>query len=1520
MALGVTLTWFLIQLLKSKPEFRSEGFEVSLTRRKWAQLGLLPFNVLIWWFVQHTDTLDGCGLRPTIYTLYHLVVLVVVLLAPKRLTYNDRHYVHLLFLLYSWALIGGIYDLLFEPTSSTVYEWYIANTVLQLTLWITVGTIAQPMNPVNLEKTAQEKVEINYGTVYRNDLALCPESTASILSWASFYWMQPLVSFGYRHVIGRKETYSMSHHHLARFVYGEFNATKQRYAPNMLLRRLYSSNKTAIWLQFVFSTAAVLVGYLSPYLQQLFLQYIEDPAGRPIQVAYAYAFGMFGVSLLKLSFSNVQTYYGRRWNVRTLAMLDSEIYEKTLRRKDMSGKVTDEKGADNSKKTSGTGKITNLMSLDADRLASLPTNIFAMFVAIFYLYNLLGVAAFVGLGVMLMGFLPTALVTKRVTANYGQLTKARDKRNNLLNELLQGIRMIKFFSWESNWTKRVKDARSYEVKTLIKKIAYDLLMEILFMGMPVLVTACSFIYYTKVAHEEMTASVVFVSITLFNMLRHPIILIPDSLTTFAEAYISLKRISDYLDEPEVDKQGVVIEVQDESPQVALTRTGFDQSTFQWYATPTSTNGKETKVADDVVEAEERTAIPFTLNTPALRFPTGQLTLVCGPTGAGKTSLLFALLGEMDTLSGRAFLPSKNKLATNDVYSTVDEETDLRLNSVAFVAQTAYLQQASIRDNILFGEPFDAVLHACALIPDLKTFTNGDCTEIGEKGISLSGGQKQRVSLARATVLLDDCLSAVDSHTAKHLGDLFKHRTVVLVTHHVRLCLPVAHYLVKVDQGRIAGHGAIEQLRSSGDLYSLVGDEISQSASNSDDDDGDHKDAQDVNGLSTEDWDSYVIEDDLSAANNLVAEEESAKGSVKLHVYRTYFEACGGIGFWLLLTGCYIMGRVFNFGETWWLRLWAVAYTEESPQLHMLTESDTINSGLSMVQTLRTTAHQVDVNYYIGVYMLLCAGTILFETLRWVVLYSGSIRGARLLFKQLFARVLHAPMRFFDTTPVGRILNRFGKDITVIDLRLARSVSWLMEFTMGLIQSIVVITFITPQFAVVAFLVSGIYFLIGTYYMRTSRSLKRLNSVSRSPIYTHFVETIFGVATIRAYGQETSFMCSMYNKIDSYISPFYLLWMTNRWLYCRMEFTGAFVTLSASLFILLNFDSIDAGMAGISMFYAFSFLVNVYWFIREYTEVEMNLNSVERVQEYLEIAQEAPAIVQGRRPPASWPSSEGTIDVKDLEIRYAPDLDAVIKRISFSVKAHEKVAVCGRTGSGKSTLALAFLRLLEASNGSITIDGIDIANIGLEDLRSKITIIPQDAVLFSGTIRTNLDPFDEHEDIDLWDALQRVNLITGTPSGSNASTDSSITPTLNAELQQHNVFDNLESPVSEDGHNLSHGQRQLLCMARALLRRNKVVIMDEATSSVDFETDRKIQKTIATEFSQCTILTIAHRLHTVIDYDRILVLDQGTIAEYENPFTLINDPQSVFYKMCRKSGEFDTLYAAAKEKHQLVDVE
>lgn len=1181
-------------------------------------------------------------------------------------------------------------------------------------------------------------------------------------------------------------------------------------------------------------------------------------------------------------------------------------------------------------------------------------------ISIAYLYQLLGVSTLVGLAVMLVCLPLSGLVTKKMSAKYTELTTAKDRRNELVNEVLQGIRMIKYFAWENNWKERVSKARKVEIKKLISVIVLDICIGLIYTVVPVFVIASTFIWYTKVAGNELTASVAFVSITLFDMLRNPLIFIPESINTFTEAYVSLKRISNYLQEPEVSENinSEPLDIPfDISPQAFLARVGFEDSVFQYHVDSDSdavVASDESTSSSSSATAQPKAKSNFQLTVPKFTFPTGKLSLICGPTGSGKSSFLSALLGELDIVSGRTYLPSKVVLNAKNI-STIDPDyPNLILNKVAYVAQQPFLRHASIRENILFGLPFDEerykkTLYQCALIKDLTILPDGDRTEIGEKGISLSGGQKQRVSLARAvysnakTVLLDDCLSAVDAHTSKHiykkclLGDLLKGRTVILVTHQVRLCLPGAHFFIKIENGNALGCDTVANLRASGALAKFIGSEGENEETTLEIDDEIEEVADDDDSAKSIDLDAK------NEAQKLVQEESSEQGQVKIKVYLTYLAACGGWIFWGVLLGSYVISRLLGFAENWWLRIWASAYDNADPTISLLAYETSQNStAIPHIRGMLDTAgaaiykqnifrnwvfeekQPINVDYYIAIYILISLISVAVMILKNIFTYWGSIRGARTLFDGLLNRIIHAPLRFYDTTPVGRILNRFGKDVTTVDLQIARSWSFLVDCTTGIAASTIVICAITPQFFVVAIAVSCLYFLIGVYYLRISRELKRLNSVSRSPIYSHFTESLVGVTTIRAYGVEEQFMRTVFEKIDSFVAPFYYLWMSNRWLYARIEFTGAFVSFFTGIFLILNIKSIDAGMAGIALFYARSFLENIYWFIRQYTQVEMNLNSVERVIEYIEIEQEPPAIIEGSRPPAAWPTT-AAIEVNDLVIRYAPELDPVLHGVSFSTRPYEKIGIVGRTGSGKSTMALSFFRFLEASSGSISIDGIDISKIGLQDLRTQMTIIPQDAILFSGTIRSNLDPFKEHTDEEIWESLERAHLVKTTDrlkaSLSGASTPRTSGSGALDEEQQSSAIKSLNQQVSDGGNNFSQGQRQLLCLARALLKNSKLIIMDEATASVDFDTDAKIQATIREEFVNSTLLCIAHRLRTVIDYDRILVLDQGRVVEFDTPYNLVveNTGAGVFKSMCEKSGELEVLLKMATEAHQNRDI-
>lgn len=632
----------------------------------------------------------------------------------------------------------------------------------------------------------------------------------------------------------------------------------------------------------------------------------------------------------------------------------------------------------------------------------------------------------------------------------------------------------------------------------------------------------------------------------------------------------------------------------------------------------------------------------------------------------------------------------------------------------------------------------------------------------------------------------------------------------------------------------------------------------------------------------------------------------------------------------------------------WIREWANQYeTEDVSTRHSIHASTYAGQAHPMGQTINTqwsyvrpyfdptknsllakVAPNVNVSYYLTIYAIIGIGCMLVALFRDFWLFYGSLTASWKIHTRLMESVTRAKFKFFDVTPLGQLMNRFSKDLEAVDQEVASIAIGVMACALAIVVTVVLISIITPGFLVAAIFISVMYFLVGKFYLRSSRDLKRIESVQRSPLFQQFGETLSGITTIRAYGDERRFIEDNMLRINTHNRPFIYLWAANRWLAFRVDVIGDLVAFFAGAFLIFSIGRIDAGSAGLSLSYAISFTENVLWLVRLYAVNEQNMNSVERIKEYLDVEQEAPAVIEETKPAANWPA-QGSVDFVNYTTRYREDLEPVLRNVSFKINPLEKVGIVGRTGAGKSSLALALFRGLEAVEGKILIDNVDIGLIGLQDLRESITIVPQDPTLFTGTIRSNLDPFNMFTDEDIFTALRRVQLIGGSLTNTASATPATSRPgtpggeSSSNQVTNKNIFLNLSSPVSESGNNLSQGQRQLLCLARAMLKNPKVLMMDEATASIDYNTDSKIQETIRELKS--TIITIAHRLQTIVDYDKVLVLDKGQVVEYGHPYELLRKEgkEAVFKSMCETSGDFETLKKLAKkawDQTRLVDDE
>lgn len=950
-----------------------------------------------------------------------------------------------------------------------------------------------------------------------------------------------------------------------------------------------------------------------------------------------------------------------------------------------------------------------------------------------------------------------------------------------------------------------------------------------------------------------------------------------STSSSIEAYVALGRVYKFLTSAEVDPNAIIVEDrrrsgsnQDASDKYSLLVT---DASYSWY-----------KNSDPVIS---------NIN---IAIKKDCLLSVIGRVGSGKSSLIAALCGDLERVSG---------------------EVRIR-GSVAFVPQQAWIMNDTLRANILFGNRYDPhyyqkTIEACCLQQDFDMLLGGDMTEIGERGINLSGGQKARISLARAVYaradiyLFDDPLSAVDAHVGKTIFDkvvgpkgMLAGKTRVFVTHQIQY-LSQSPQIMMLRDGKVVEQGNFQELMArKAEVYQLVsefGRDPTQDVAATLDDDSESLVEQEVH------LDEDVVERDAFPAEEtpllsstprsarrdsirsttsvrtlrrpsvasaisrtaakapepknsaLMSEEQMKQGSVSRSVYLAYAKACSYSAVIAYLLSM-ILSQSASISTSLWLTHWS---------------SDN-DSGKGVSSPM----------YYIGVYALLGFSYSLLTVFQSIILqvYCG-IRSARVLHQDMLHSVLRSPMSFFDTTPMGRILNRFSKDQSTIDEVLPRSFSGYSRTLFQVISVLVVVTMSTPSFIIIILPFSFVYLWLQRYFLSTSREIRRLDSVSRSPVFAHFQETLGGISTIRAYRQQKRFIDGNEHRLDQNLRAFYPGIAGNRWLAFRLECLSSVIIFGSaflSVVSLARHVAVDPGLVGLSLSYALSITQTLNWMVRQYTEIESNIVSVERLKEYVELTPEAPETIPYHRPPQEWPA-EGRVDFINYETRYRPGLELVLRGVNCSIRSHEKIGICGRTGAGKSSLTLSLFRIIESVKGQIFVDGIDISTLGLYDVRSRFSIIPQDPVLFAGTIRFNLDPSGTKSDLELWQALEDSYL-------------KDYVSTLDGGLN---------AIVLEQGDNFSVGQRQLICLARALLRKTSLLVLDEATAAIDLETDALVQAIIRQKFADCTILTIAHRINTVMDSDRIMVLDQGRVAEFDSPANLLADPKSIFYSLAKESG-------------------
>ncbi|XP_037884215.1 multidrug resistance-associated protein 1 isoform X8 [Glossina fuscipes] len=1203
-----------------------------------------------------------------------------------------------------------------------------------------------------------------------------------------------------------------------------------------------------------------ILTFVQPQILRLIIAFVEDNANgetesQPEWKGILYSALLFLVAAAQTFI--LGQYFQRMFIVglRIRTALINAIYRKAL--------VI----SNTARKESTVGEIVNLMAVDAQRFMDLTTYLNMLWsaplqiaLALYFLWELLGPSVLAGLAVMIILIPLNGVIANRIKTYQIRQMKYKDDRVKLMNEVLSGIKVLKLYAWEPSFEKKVLEIRDKEIATLKSTAYLNASTSFLWSCAPFLVSLATFTTYVLVSDENhLTATKIFVGLSLFDIINLPLIAIPMLMVDIVETQVSVNRINKFMNSEELDPNNVQHDSTKPHPLI------IENGSFSW-------GDDESTLKNINIEVKKNT-----------------LCAIVGTVGSGKSSILQSFLGEMDKISG--------------IVNTV--------GSIAYVPQQAWIQNATFRENILFGKPYDRrrynrVINACALKPDIDILSAGDLTEIGEKGINLSGGQKQRISLARAVYnnadiyLLDDPLSAVDSHVGKHIfeevigpGGILANKTRILVTHGITF-LPQTDNIYVMKLGEISENGTYQDLLNKrGDFSDFLLQHIqegNEEVENLDEiklhlegnlqseelKDRFQKaitlarteslsDAVSVHSLEStstvrrrklERESSEISINSINSRTKLNIEEQgklietekSQTGGVEFAVYKHYIKSVGVFLSMATLLLNFIF-QAFQIGSNLWLTRWSN---------DKRVEHDT---------SLR--------DMYLGVYGAFGFGQGVFAYFAVVFVYCGTFEAAKKMHNDLFHVILRGSVcRFFDITPIGRLLNHFSGDMEIIDNELPGTLDSFLTFIFLVLATIVVISISTPIFLAVIIPIAFLYYFAQRFYVATSRQLMRLESVSRSPIYSHFGETITGVSTIRAYAVQDRFIDESDNKVDKNQVCKYPSLIANRWLAIRLEMVGNLIILFASLFAVLGGQS-NPGLVGLSVSYALQVTQTLNWLVRMSSDIETNIVAVERIKEYGETKQEAPWEVETLKLPRNWPN-EGRVVFENFKVRYREGLDLVLKGISFTINGGEKVGIVGRTGAGKSSLTLSLFRIIEAAGGRILIDDVDISTLGLHTLRSRLTIIPQDPVLFSGSLRINLDPFEVKKDEEIWKALELSHLKV-------------FVKTLPAGLNHE---------ISEGGENLSVGQRQLVCLARALLRKTKVLILDEATAAVDLETDDLIQKTIRTEFKDCTVLTIAHRLNTIMDSDKVIVLDKGEVTEFDSPVNLLENPYSAFYGMAK----------------------
>ncbi|KAG5254677.1 ABC transporter family member [Salix suchowensis] len=1260
---------------------------------------------------------------------------------------------------------------------------------------------------------------------YRGGDSVTPYANAGLFSILTFSWMGPLIAFGNKKTLDLEDVPQL---HSVDSVVGAFpifknklesdSGASSRVTAFKLVKALFLSAWKEILLTALLAIIYTTASYVGPYLIDSFVQCL-DGRGEYKNQGYILASTFFVAKVVECLSQRHWFFRLQQIGIRLRAVATTMIYNKGLTL------------SSQSKQGQTSGEIINIMTVDAERISDFSWYmhdpwlvILQVGLALLILYKNLGLATvstFVATIVVMLLNYPLGRLQEHFQ---DKLMESKDKRMKATTEILRNMRILKLQGWEMKFLSKILELRQVETGWLKKYVYNSAMISFVFWGAPSLVAVATFGTCMLIG-IPLESGKILSALATFRILQEPIYNLPDTVSMIVQTKVSLDRIASFISLD--DLKNDVEKLPKGSSDTAVEILDGD---FSWDVSSPSA----------------------TLKNINLKVLHGMRVAICGTVGSGKSSLLSCILGEVPQISGTLKI----------------------CGTKAYVAQSPWIQSGKIEENILFGkdmdrEKYERVLEACSLKKDLEILSFGDQTVIGERGINLSGGQKQRIQIARALYqeadiyLFDDPFSAVDAHTGSHLFKeallgLLNSKTVIYVTHQVEF-LPAADLILVMKDGRITQAGKYDDILNSGsDFMELVGahkaalsafDSKQVESASANESAGKENGSGDRISQNEGNKDSQNGKEDEVAGPKaqLIQEEEREKGSVGFPIYWKYITTAYGGALVPLILLAQILFQILQIGSNYWMA-WATPVSKDmKPAV----------SGYTLIM----------------VYVCLAIGSSFCILARATLLVTAGYKTATLLFNKMHLCIFRAPMSFFDATPSGRIINRASTDQSAVETQIPYQVAALAFSSIQLLGIIAVMSQVAWQVFIVFIPVIAACIWYQRYYIPSARELSRLVGVCKAPVIQHFAETISGAATIRSFDQQSRFQETNMEVTDAYSRPKFHVAAAMEWLCFRLDIFSS-ITFAFSLVFLVSFQKrIDPAIAGLAVTYGLNLNTLQAWVIWNLCNCENKIISVERILQYMSIPSEPPLIIEASRPNRSWPL-HGEVEINNLQVRYAPHMPLVLRGLTCTFQGGMKTGIVGRTGSGKSTLIQTLFRIVEPAAGRIMIDGIDISSIGLHDLRSRLSIIPQDPTMFEGTVRSNLDPLEEYTDEQIWEALDKCQ--------------------LGDEVRKKET--KLDSTVIENGENWSMGQRQLVCLGRVLLKQSKVLVLDEATASVDTSTDNLIQQTLRQHFSDCTVITIAHRITSVLDSDMVLLLSHGLIEEYDSPARLLENKASSFAQL------------------------